>query len=342
MIKVLIVDDSPLLRAVLKAVLEQAGDIQVVGAAKDPYEARDMIKVTQPDVLTLDIEMPKMNGLSFLKNLMRLRPMPVVMLSTLTQKGSPETLEALEVGAVDFIAKPMTNVAEQLEAYADILYQKIRTASRARVRAFKPAKENAEKAASGDTKYKSNNIIAIGASTGGTEALREVLTKMPSNCPPVVITQHIPPVFSASFAQRMDRCCSVSVKEAEDGDVLGEGRVFIAPGDKHLLVAQQGGKLVCQLNDGDKVNRHKPAVDVLFDSLLPVAKQVHAALLTGMGSDGAQGLLRLKEGGANTFAQDEASCVVWGMPRAAVELNAANKVVSLDNMAINLLKSASR
>ncbi|KZN68892.1 protein-glutamate methylesterase/protein-glutamine glutaminase [Pseudoalteromonas luteoviolacea] len=342
MIKVLIVDDSPLLRAVLKAVLEQAGDIQVVGAAKDPYEARDMIKATQPDVLTLDIEMPKMNGLSFLKNLMRLRPMPVVMLSTLTQKGSPETLEALEVGAVDFIAKPMTNVAEQLEAYADILYQKIRTASRARVRAFKPDRDNAEKAASGDTKYRSNNIIAIGASTGGTEALREVLTKLPSNCPPVVITQHIPPVFSASFAQRMDRCCTVSVKEAEDGDVLGEGRVFIAPGDKHLLIAQQGNKLVCHLNDGDKVNRHKPAVDVLFDSLLPVAKQVHAALLTGMGSDGAQGLLRLKEGGANTFAQDEASCVVWGMPRAAVELNAANKVVSLDNMATNLLKSASR
>ncbi|KZN44804.1 protein-glutamate methylesterase/protein-glutamine glutaminase [Pseudoalteromonas luteoviolacea] len=342
MIKVLIVDDSPLLRAVLKAVLEQAGDIQVVGAAKDPYEARGMIKATQPDVLTLDIEMPKMNGLSFLKNLMRLRPMPVVMLSTLTQKGSPETLEALEVGAVDFIAKPMTNVAEQLEAYADILYQKIRTASRARVRAFKPDKHNTEKAASGDTKYRSNNIIAIGASTGGTEALREVLTKLPSNCPPVVITQHIPPVFSASFAQRMDRCCTVSVKEAEDGDVLGEGRVFIAPGDKHLLISQHGGKLVCQLNDGDKVNRHKPAVDVLFDSLLPVAKQVHAALLTGMGSDGAQGLLRLKEGGANTFAQDEASCVVWGMPRAAVELNAANKVVSLDNIATNLLKSASR
>ncbi|KZN31873.1 hypothetical protein N480_01675 [Pseudoalteromonas luteoviolacea S2607] len=342
MIKVLIVDDSPLLRAVLKAVLEQAGDIQVVGAAKDPYEARDMIKATQPDVLTLDIEMPKMNGLSFLKNLMRLRPMPVVMLSTLTQKGSPETLEALEVGAVDFIAKPMTNVAEQLEAYADILYQKIRTASRARVRAFKPDRDNAEKAAGGDIKYRSNNIIAIGASTGGTEALREVLTKLPSNCPPVVITQHIPPVFSASFAQRMDRCCTVSVKEAEDGDVLGEGRVFIAPGDKHLLISQQGNKLVCHLNDGDKVNRHKPAVDVLFDSLLPVAKQVHAALLTGMGSDGAQGLLRLKEGGANTFAQDEASCVVWGMPRAAVELNAANKVVSLDNMATNLLKSASR
>ncbi|MCF2859618.1 chemotaxis response regulator protein-glutamate methylesterase [Pseudoalteromonas sp. SMS1] len=342
MIKVLIVDDSPLLRAVLKAVLEQAGDIQVVGAAKDPYEARDMIKATQPDVLTLDIEMPKMNGLSFLKNLMRLRPMPVVMLSTLTQKGSPETLEALEVGAVDFIAKPMTNVAEQLEAYADILYQKIRTASRAKVRAFRPDKNTSEKAASRDTNYKVNNIIAIGASTGGTEALREVLSKLPGNSPPVVITQHIPPVFSASFAQRMDRCCTVSVKEAEDGDVLGEGKVFIAPGDKHLLIAQKGNKLVCQLKDGEKVNRHKPAVDVLFDSLLPVAKQVHAALLTGMGSDGAQGLLRLKNGGANTFAQDEASCVVWGMPRAAVELNAANKVVSLDNMAANLLKSASR
>ncbi|KZN29953.1 protein-glutamate methylesterase/protein-glutamine glutaminase [Pseudoalteromonas luteoviolacea] len=342
MIKVLIVDDSPLLRAVLKAVLEQAGDIQVVGAAKDPYEARDMIKATQPDVLTLDIEMPKMNGLSFLKNLMRLRPMPVVMLSTLTQKGSPETLEALEVGAVDFIAKPMTNVAEQLEAYADVLYQKIRTASRAKVRAFKADKSNGEAAPSRDTAFKANSVIAIGASTGGTEALREVLTKLPSNCPPVVITQHIPPVFSASFAQRMDRCCTVSVKEAEEGDILDVGKVFIAPGDKHLLVVQKGSKLVCQLNDGDKVNRHKPAVDVLFDSLLPVAKKVHAALLTGMGSDGAQGLLRLKDLGANTFAQDEASCVVWGMPRAAVELNAANKVVSLDNMATNLLKSASR
>ncbi|ESP91856.1 protein-glutamate methylesterase/protein-glutamine glutaminase [Pseudoalteromonas luteoviolacea] len=343
MIKVLIVDDSPLLRAVLKAVLEQAGDIEVVGAAKDPYEARDMIKALQPDVLTLDIEMPKMNGLSFLKNLMRLRPMPVVMLSTLTQKGSPETLEALEAGAVDFIAKPMSNVAEQLEAYADVLYQKIRTASRARVRAFKPDKQqNTAQAMPSDTRFQSLSVLAIGASTGGTEALREVLTKLPPNSPPVVITQHIPPVFSSSFAQRMDRCCTVNVKEAEEGDELGAGKVFIAPGDKHLLVVQKGSKLVCQLSDSDKVNRHKPAVDVLFDSLLPVATYVHAALLTGMGSDGAQGLLRLKEAGANTFAQDEASCVVWGMPRAAVELNAANKVVSLDAMAKALLHSASR
>ncbi|MCG7549072.1 chemotaxis response regulator protein-glutamate methylesterase [Pseudoalteromonas sp. Of7M-16] len=343
MIKVLIVDDSPLLRAVLKAVLEQAGDIEVVGAAKDPYEARDMIKALQPDVLTLDIEMPKMNGLSFLKNLMRLRPMPVVMLSTLTQKGSPETLEALEAGAVDFIAKPMSNVAEQLEAYADVLYQKIRTASRARVRAFKPDKQqNTAQAMPSDTRFQSLSVLAIGASTGGTEALREVLTKLPPNSPPVVITQHIPPVFSSSFAQRMDRCCTVNVKEAEEGDELGVGKVFIAPGDKHLLVVQKGSKLVCQLSDSDKVNRHKPAVDVLFDSLLPVATYVHAALLTGMGSDGAQGLLRLKEAGANTFAQDEASCVVWGMPRAAVELNAANKVVSLDAMAKALLHSASR
>lgn len=342
MIKVLIVDDSPLLRAVLKAVLEQAGDIEVVGAAKDPYEARDMIKALQPDVLTLDIEMPKMDGLSFLKNLMRLRPMPVVMLSTLTQKGSPETLEALEVGAVDFIAKPMSNVAEQLEAYADVLYQKIRTASRARVRAFKADKQTgARSALAAGKKFQLRSVMAIGASTGGTEALREVLTKLPSNCPPVVITQHIPPVFSTSFALRMDKCCEVSVKEAEDGDELGTGKVFIAPGDRHLLIVQKGTKLICQLSDSEKVNRHKPAVDVLFDSLIPVAKNVHAALLTGMGSDGAQGLLRLKEAGASTFAQDEASCVVWGMPRAAVELNAANKVVSLDAMAKALLDSVS-
>ncbi|MBE0366606.1 chemotaxis response regulator protein-glutamate methylesterase [Pseudoalteromonas sp. MMG013] len=342
MIKVLVIDDSPLIRGILTEVLQQAADIRVVGCAEDPYQARELIKTLHPDVLTLDIEMPKMDGLSFLRNLMRLRPMPVVMISTLTQQGSPATLEALEIGAVDFIAKPKVNVSEQLQAYADTLQEKVRVAAQARIRPFKASDHIPPTIIGESQQYKVNAILAIGASTGGTEAIKEVLMKLPKHAPATVITQHIPPVFSASFAQRMDRCTSVLVKEAEHGDVLGPGKVFIAPGDKHLKIVKRGSVTVCELYDGDPVNRHKPAVDVLFDSLIPLAKQVSAVLLTGMGSDGAKGMLKLRQNGAKTAAQDEASCVVWGMPRAAVQLEAAQTVIPLSRVAQTLLSSVTK
>lgn len=340
MIKVLVIDDSPLIRRVLTEILHQADDIEVVGSAEDPYQAREMIKQLNPDVLTLDIEMPKMDGISFLKNLMRLRLMPVVMISTLTQKGSPITLEALELGAVDFIAKPSVNVSEQFTQYAKVVQQKVRTAATARVRSFKPSEVKPLETLQG-AKFSHNKVLAIGASTGGTEAIKEVLIRMPENCPPIVITQHIPPVFSSSFAQRMDRTCTINVKEAEHGDKLATGWAYIAPGDQHLRVIQQGGSLYCQLDQSEPVNRHRPAVDVLFNSLVEVCpKNTIAALLTGMGSDGAKGLLALKQHAAYTVAQDELSSVVWGMPKAAIELGAAIDVVSLDKIAQQLLSQA--
>ncbi|WP_339612186.1 protein-glutamate methylesterase/protein-glutamine glutaminase [uncultured Pseudoalteromonas sp.] len=340
MIKVLIVDDSPLIRGLLKEILEQADDIHVVGSAEDPYEAREQIKRLNPDVLTLDIEMPKMDGLSFLKNLMRLRPMPVVMISTLTQKGSPITLEALETGAVDFIAKPTANVSQSLQRYAHLLHQKIRTAAGARVRTFKEQNLEADSALS-TLQFKANSVLAIGASTGGTEAIKEVLVRMPEQCPPIVITQHIPPVFSTSFAMRMDRTCKINVKEADHGDKLRPGWAYIAPGDQHLSIVKQGSALYCQLDTSELVNRHRPAVDVLFNSLLVACpKATIAALLTGMGSDGAKGLLALKQAGAYTIAQDELSSVVWGMPKAAIELDAAHEIVRLDKITAQMLKQA--
>ncbi|MDQ9092486.1 chemotaxis response regulator protein-glutamate methylesterase [Pseudoalteromonas haloplanktis] len=340
MVKVLVIDDSPLIRRVLTEILQQADDLEVVGSAEDPYQARTMIKQLNPDVLTLDIEMPKMDGISFLKNLMRLRPMPVVMISTLTQKGSPITLEALELGAVDFIAKPTVNASKQFTQYAKVVQQKVRTAAAARVRAFKLNDVKPIETLH-NSQFSLKKVVAIGASTGGTEAIKEVLIRMPENCPPIVITQHIPPVFSSSFAQRMDRTCAINVKEAQHGDKLAAGWAYIAPGDQHLSVVQRGSSLYCQLDQSDPVNRHRPAVDVLFNSLVEVCpKNTIAALLTGMGNDGAKGLLALKQHGAYTVAQDELSSVVWGMPKAAIELGAAIDVVSLDRVAQQLLSQA--
>lgn len=340
MIKVLVIDDSPLIRRLLTEVLNQAVDLNVVGCAEDPYQAREMIKQLNPDVITLDIEMPKMDGISFLKNLMRLRPMPVVMISTLTKKGSPITLEALELGAVDFIAKPTVNVTQQFTQYTQLVQQKVRIAASARVRSFKMSQEQPQAVAT-IAEFDLKAVIAIGASTGGTEAIKEVLLRMPKNCPPIVITQHIPPVFSYSFAQRMDRTCAINVKEAEHGDKLISGTAYIAPGDKHLCVVKQGGSLICHLDSSAPVNRHRPAVDSLFASLVNICpKNTVAALLTGMGSDGAKGLLALKQQGAYTLAQDELTSVVWGMPKVAIELNAAVDVVPLDKVAEKLLLHA--
>ncbi len=343
MIKVLIVDDSPLIRALLTEVIEQASDLKVIGVAEDPYDAREKIKALNPDLITLDIEMPKMDGISFLKNLMRLRPMPVVMISTLTQQGAPVTLESLEIGAVDFVAKPTKNVVRELNEYAEILHEKLRAAATARLRSFQPIKKNTSKKISNinHLTFKMNHVVAIGASTGGTEAIKEVLTRLPKHFPPVVVTQHIPPIFSTSFAERMDSTCEINVKEAQAGDILKVGWVYIAPGDSHLVIKKEGTKLVCDLHQGELVNRHRPAVDVLFESLVVAApKRTCAVVLTGMGSDGAKGLLKLKEAGATTYVQDEKTSVVWGMPRAAFELGAADKQIPLDQIADVLMRTA--
>lgn len=343
-IRVIVIDDSALIRKLLARILEQAQDIEVVDTATDPYDARDKIKQHEPDVITLDVEMPKMDGITFLRNLMRLHPMPVVMVSSLTEAGADVTLEALELGAVDFVTKPGTDVAHELEAYADTLIEKIRTASRIRVQARSaPAGATTRAqlpAASGGRRFRTTDrVIALGASTGGTEALKEVLTALPPDAPGVVITQHIPAGFSQAFAERMDRSTALRVKEAEDGDVVMPGQVLVAPGtDYHLRLDRDGARYVCRLDSSGPVNRHRPSVDVLFESAARAAgANTVAALLTGMGDDGARGLLTLREAGAHTIAQDEATSLVWGMPGEAVERDAAVQVLPLGRIAAALL-----
>ncbi|WP_018947352.1 chemotaxis response regulator protein-glutamate methylesterase [Thioalkalivibrio sp. AKL17] len=345
-IRVIVVDDSALIRKLLARILDQAPDIEVVETAADPYDAREKIKQHDPDVLTLDVEMPKMDGITFLRNLMRLRPMPVVMVSSLTEAGADVTLQALELGAVDFVTKPGTDVAHAMEAYADALIEKIRTASRIRVQARSaPAEAPAQvtppaATAGGGRRFRTTDrVIALGASTGGTEALKEVLMGLPPDAPGIVITQHIPAGFSQAFAERMDRSTALRVKEAEDGDVVMPGHVFVAPGtDYHLRLERDGARYVCRLDDQGPVNRHRPSVDVLFESAAQSAgSNTMAALLTGMGDDGARGLLALREAGAHTIAQDEATSLVWGMPGEAVERGAAVQVLPLGRIAEALL-----
>ncbi len=334
--KVLVVDDSALIRALLTEVLESDPRLEVCGAATDPYEARELIKQLHPDVITLDIEMPKMNGIAFLKNLMRLRPMPVVMISTLTQDGAPATLQALELGAVDFVPKPKNEGADSLAKYRDDICAKVYTAARANVRqTFSEHVQPTIKVARiAEGLGRAGYICALGASTGGTEAIKDVVTKMPENCPAIVATQHIPAAFSASFAKRLDRISAPTVYEAEHDQAIAPGNVYIAPGHSHLRVAKLGNQYVCKLDQGERVNRHRPAVDVLFDSVVEHAgNNCIGALLTGMGADGAAGLLKMREAGAHTIAQDEASSVVWGMPGAAVQMNAACEILAIDKVA---------
>ncbi|MCG9681675.1 chemotaxis response regulator protein-glutamate methylesterase [Vibrio sp. Isolate23] len=329
-IKVLIVDDSPVFRALLEQIINSDPELEVVAMAGDPYQARDLIKVHNPDVLTLDIEMPKMNGVQFLKNLMRLRPMPVVMISTLTQHGAEPTLTALELGAVDYFPKPSVHNTGEMVTYKDLVNDKIKMAAGANVLQDKarlmPSK--LVNAHSGKTKFE---LVAIGASTGGTEAIGLVLSALPAGLPPIVITQHISAMFSASFAQRLNDNSNIQVKElAVSKAPLVNGCAYVAPGDKHLVVVKQGVHLYCQLDDRPTVNRHKPSVDVMFDAVAEtVGSNAIGIILTGMGQDGAKGLLRMRQAGAVTIAQDQASSVVWGMPRVAVELNAAQKVLGL-------------
>lgn len=341
-IRVLIIDDSALVRSLLTRILDQDSELEVVGAAADAFVARDKIKALRPDVLTLDVQMPRMDGLQFLRNLMRLRPMPVVMCSSLTERGADVTLAALELGAVDFIAKPRIDVAHQLETYAAELIEKVRTAARARVRPSAAAPALAGDLSSVPapllSSAASDQVVAIGASTGGTEAVRQVLARLPADSPAVLIAQHIPRAFSAQFAARMDACSAVSVREAEDGALIRPGCAYVAPGDRHLLVERDGAHYRCRLHDGPPVNRHRPSVDLLFGSM---AEQLGPAgvgvILTGMGADGARGLKQLHGRGGRTIAQDEATSVVWGMPGAAVALGAVDRVLPIEQVAAALL-----
>lgn len=339
-IRVLIVDDSVLIRQMLKEIFAATADIEVAGVAADPLIARDKIKQLNPDVLTLDVEMPNMNGLQFLRNLMRLRPMPVVMVSTLTEAGAPATLDALEVGAVDYLAKPQARDAAELDEFAAQICAKVRMAARARVQPLNERKPVPVLTAPVPELY--SRLVAIGASTGGTEAIRDVLSGMPAHCPAMVITQHIPPVFSASLANRLNRTMAMEVCEADDGLEVRAGRVIIARGDYHLGFERRGERICCRLSQDDRINRHRPSVDYMFDALAAVVnpQRLLAVILTGMGADGAQAMLRLQRAGARTLAQDEASSVVWGMPGAAWEAGAVERLLPLHEIGGQILQEA--
>jgi len=326
-VTVLVVDDSATMRSLISAVLRRDPEINVVGTAADPLEARTKIKELNPDVITLDVEMPNMNGLEFLEKIMRLRPMPVVMVSTLTQAGTDVTLAALEVGAVDAVAKPAPGVPAA-EAFGD-LAEKVKIAARSRVR---PLEDRAVKGHEGAYHADPDHVLAIGSSTGGVEAL----SAFPADCPATVVTQHMPASFTRSFAARLNKVSAATVSEAEDGAPLKPGHVYIAPGgEAHLAVS--GGR--CRLVAADPVNGHRPSVDVLFGSVAQLGRPMTGVILTGMGKDGARGLLAMRQAGARTLGQDEASCVVYGMPRAAFELGAVERQLPLSRMAPAILES---
>lgn len=342
-VRVLVIDDSALIRQLMAELLPADGDIEVVGTAADPFIAREKIKQLAPDVLTLDVEMPRMDGLTFLQNLMRLRPMPVVMVSTLTAAGAQVTLDALALGAVDFVTKPSVDVASGMAAYGELLRAKVRAAAQARVSCAPPRGAD-ERLPVSVTGYRTTDrLIAIGASTGGTEAIRTVLESMPADAPAIVIAQHIPASFSRPFAERLDRHSRMTVRHASDGEQIMPGHAYVAPGGLHLRVQRSGARWICRLGEDDPVNGHRPSVDVLFDSVATHAgRNACAALLTGMGDDGARGLLAMRNAGASTFAQDQASSVVWGMPGAAVARGAAGEVLPLSRIAERLLQATAR
>lgn len=339
-IKVVVVDDSALIRSLLTSIINEAPDMEVVATASDPIVARERIRETNPDMITLDVEMPRMDGLEFLRRLMRLRPTPVLMISSLTQSGSETTLSALELGAVDFLPKPTVDVSNTMQDYADDIRDKIRMAAAARLRRpslFAPPSAPPASRLSAAL-LRQNAIIAVGASTGGTDAIKEFLDKLPANCPPVMIVQHMPEGFTLSFARRLDKLCAMHVKEAEDGEPLLRGTAYIAPGHSHMRLGKGTQGFVICLDQGPPVNRHRPSVDVLFESVANLAAaQTVAVILTGMGKDGAHGMLQLRQGGATTFAQDEASCVVYGMPREAVALGGVMHVHPLAQLGDKVL-----
>ena len=336
-IKVLIVDDSAIVRKIFSEELARYADIEVVGAAPDPFVARDKIVALKPDVITLDIEMPRMDGLTFLRKMMKHYPLPIIIVSSLTPKGGKLTLEAMENGAVDVIAKPGSSYS--VGDMSAQLVEKIRAAARARV-----VKMDATSAAAQDSPLKalsqtSNKVIAIGASTGGTEALKRVLTPLPANAPGIVVVQHMPANFTTSFAERLDSLCQMTVREARDNDSVVPGTVLIAPGNYHMIFRRSGARYYVEVKTGPMVHHQRPAVDILFRSTAKYAgANAIGVLLTGMGSDGAEGMLELKKAGAGTIAQDEQSCVVFGMPKEAIKLGAADRVLPLDQIATEMMR----
>jgi two-component system chemotaxis response regulator CheB len=353
-IRVLVVDDSAVMRQLLTEILNSDPEIEVVGTAPDPFVAREKIKLLNPDVLTLDVEMPRMDGLAFLRNLMRLRPMPVVMCSSLTQKGAAVALDALSLGAIDFVAKPVVDVLHGIKEAAQEIIAKVKMAARAQVR---PLLDHAQARSAGDRHdagaappklsaalnfAATNRIIAIGASTGGTEAIKQVLSLLPADVPGVVIVQHIPKAFSGPFAMRMNTASVLNVCEASDQQPILAGHVYIAPGNQHLLVVRDGARYRCRLSDGDPVNRHRPSVDVLFRSVAQsVGRNSIGVMLTGMGRDGAEGMKEMRDAGASTIAQDEDTSVVWGMPGAAWQVGAVQTLHPLPKIAERIVELAS-
>lgn len=355
-IRVVVVDDSALVRSILSEIINQQPDMECVGAANDPLVAREMIRDLNPDVITLDVEMPRMDGLDFLSRLMRLRPMPVVMVSTLTEKGAEVTMRALEMGAIDFVAKPRIGVSTGLKDLASEIVDKVRTAAVAHVSrhtvappaAIKPVKtptNTATVAPAAPTprmslgRLSTEKVICIGASTGGTEAIREVLVPLPADSPAIVITQHMPPGFTTSFAARLDSLCRISVKEASHGERILPGHAYIAPGGMQFRIDRSGSNYVAVVEDTEPVNRHKPSVEVLFHSCAKVlGPNAYGVMLTGMGGDGAQAMREMKDAGAYNICQDEASCVVFGMPRMAILAGAADEVLPVKQIAARLME----
>jgi two-component system chemotaxis response regulator CheB len=357
-IRVVVVDDSALVRSMLTEIINRQSDMECIGAAADPIVAREMIRNLNPDVITLDVEMPRMDGIDFLSKLMRLRPMPVVMVSTLTERGAEVTLKALELGAVDFVAKPKIGVADGLRQLADDITDKVRIASKARINRTPTPTTSAPSAAGAGAarpgahpsaatprpsasaslgRLSTEKIVFIGASTGGTEATREVLMSLPADFPAVMITQHMPPGFTRNYAARLDGLCKISVKEASDGERILPGHAYIAPGGLHLSVERSGANYIARVQDGEPVNRHKPSVEVLFKSAARVAgPNALGIMLTGMGADGAKAMREMRDAGAYCVAQDEATCVVFGMPREAIAAGAVQEVLPLGKIGTHI------
>lgn len=347
-IKVVVVDDSALVRSLLTEIINKQADMVCVGAANDPLIAREMIRELNPDVITLDIEMPKMDGLDFLGRLMRLRPMPVVMISTLTERGAEVTMRALELGAIDFVAKPRIGLADGLKELSANIVEKIRIAAAAQIKRASSSPEfpTPERQSGGGVqsiapigRISTEKLVCIGASTGGTEAIKEILTGLPADAPGVVITQHMPPGFTTSFAARLNSLCQITVQEAVHGARILPGHAYIAPGGKHFRIDRSGANYVCVVEDGELVNRHRPSVEVLFKSAARiVGKNAYGIMLTGMGGDGAKAMKEMKDAGSYNYVQDEASCIVFGMPREAILCGAADEVLPLLDIAPALLQ----
>jgi two-component system chemotaxis response regulator CheB len=339
-INVLIIDDSALIRSVLKEVINSFPDMEAVGAASNPLQAREMIKTLNPDVLTLDVEMPEMDGLTFLEKLMRLRPMPVLMISSLTERGSEAALRALELGAVDFLPKPKLGIVEGIQEYADEIAAKIRVAYNTKIRSRSQEYHSAlvSLPALGNRISTTEKIIAVGSSTGGTEAIKELLIRMPPDAPGILIAQHMPEAFTKSFANRLDGLCKIKVVESQGNERVLPGHAYIAPGHSHLLLKRSGANYMTELSQSAPVNHHRPSVEVLFRSVAQFAgKNAIGVMLTGMGKDGAIGMLEMRQAGSYNLAQDEASCVVFGMPREAIAVGAVDEIVPIQEMTQRVL-----